>query len=114
MKLRHLFLAGSVAATFLFAGCDKEDDDNVDNAVNAQDSTFLVQASLSNRAEIDLGALAATNATDSSVKAYAQMMVAEHTTAQAELVIVKTNITTNASLDTPLPEAVTALHDSLE
>ncbi len=65
------------------SSCDKDDDD--DEMTNTQDQTFVMQAGMSNRAEIDMGTLAGTRATNASVKAFAQMMTTEHNTAQSDL-----------------------------
>ncbi|GAL87648.1 membrane protein [Sporocytophaga myxococcoides] len=71
-------------------GCKKDDDD--DNAppqqvqtLSVTDSVFIKNASLSNIAEIDLGQLAASKATDDSIRAFGAFMVNEHTLAQNDL-----------------------------
>jgi putative membrane protein len=79
MKLKTL-LFGCVLAT-AFVACDKDEDEEV----NEQDRTFVRMASISNRAEIELGNLALSKAADASVRNFAQMMVTDHTTAQAQL-----------------------------
>ena len=84
MKLNRLFLIGALSTVFIVSACDKDDDDN-NEATNEQDKTFVMQAAISNRSEIELGELAITNATNPSVKEFAQMMVTSHTTAQADL-----------------------------
>ena len=83
MKLKKLFFTASFIAGFLLVACNKDDDN--DENTNTQDQTFVMQAAMSNRAEVDLGTLASTKATNSSVKAFAQMMVTEHSTAQSDL-----------------------------
>ncbi|MDP4214510.1 MAG: DUF4142 domain-containing protein [Bacteroidota bacterium] len=50
------------------------------------DPSFLSRASQANLAEIEAGKLAAYKGTSAVVKKYGQKMVADHTTAQAELV----------------------------
>lgn len=84
MKLNRLFLIGALSTAVIFSACDKDDDDN-NETTNAQDQTFVMQAAMSNRAEVEMGNLATTRASHPSVKAFAQMMVMEHTTAQTEL-----------------------------
>jgi putative membrane protein len=107
MKWKEMLVLGSLAALVL-AGCDKDDEDEA-NKVNAQDQSFAVQASMSNRAEIELGTLAQTKASDASVKNFAQMMVAQHTTAQGEL----TSIAGSANLSVSLTDSLGATHKSL-
>jgi putative membrane protein len=74
-----------VVASLCWVACD--DDDNPINKpdLNETDETFVEVAARSNMAEVKFGELAATKATDSLVKAYAQKMVTTHTSAQAEL-----------------------------
>ncbi len=50
MKWNRMLILGSLTGLVL-AGCDKDDEDEANN-VNAQDQSFAVQASMSNRAEI--------------------------------------------------------------
>ncbi len=92
MKLKKNFWAGGLALILFFAACDKDDDDN--NNVSAQDRTFITQASMSNNAEIQMGNLALTKSSDAGVRKFAQMMVTDHTAAQADL----RNITNNLSI----------------
>ena len=84
MKLNRLFLIGALSTVFIVSACDKDNDDD-DETTNAQDQTFVMQAAMSNRAEVELGTLATTRAENASVKEFGQMMVTEHTTAQSEL-----------------------------
>jgi putative membrane protein len=107
MKWNVMMIAGSLAVVIL-AGCDKDEDDDA-KTVNAQDQSFAVQASMSNRAEIELGALAQAKASDASVKNYAQMMVTEHTTAQTEL----TSVSNAANLGVSIMDSLSAQHKSL-
>jgi putative membrane protein len=91
MKLKKLFMAGAILAAFTFISCD-DDDDDVDNTPNTADTDFMLNASLSNSAAVGLSTLAVTKATNTAVKAFAQTMVPEHTTAQAELKTLGTNV----------------------
>jgi putative membrane protein len=84
MKLNRLFLIGTLGLAVSFSSCDKDDDDD-DEMTNTQDQTFVMQAGMSNRAEIDMGTLASTKATNASVKNFAQMMITEHNKAQSDL-----------------------------
>lgn len=91
MKLKKLFLAGSILAAMAFVSCD-DDDDDLDNTLNTADTDFMLKASLTNSTVIDVGTLAGTKATNTAVKAFAQTMVPEHTTAQAELKTLGTSV----------------------
>ncbi|MGC1240660.1 MAG: DUF4142 domain-containing protein [Chryseosolibacter sp.] len=74
-----------VLASLVWVACD-DDDETLDRpSLNDADETYVEKAARSNMAEIKFGELAATKATDSVVRAYAQEMVTEHTTAQNEL-----------------------------
>ena len=109
MKLSRFFLAGTLTAMLLTA-CDNDDDDD---AVNAQDQTFTVQASMSNRAEIDGGTIASTRGNNAFVVSYGQRMVTEHTTAQTQLASIVSSIGLNVNLNDSLSVAHKALRDSL-
>ncbi len=81
-RLKTLALAVGCFATTL--ACDDEDSDNK-RALASTDRTFVQGAAVSNIAEIDFGALAATRGNSEMVREYGQHMVAEHTTAHNEL-----------------------------
>jgi putative membrane protein len=85
MKLKLVWMAGTLATALAFTACNKNDDDDPNKDVNAQDETFIIKAAQSNQSEVELGSLALSKGTDSLVKAYAQMMVNEHSDAQAQL-----------------------------
>lgn len=78
--MKKWMFTGTICIVLLTA-CDKEDND----MPNATDTDFAAMASISNNAEIQAGQLAATKGTNSMVKAFAQLMVTEHTTAQEDL-----------------------------
>ncbi|HEX2536059.1 MAG TPA: DUF4142 domain-containing protein [Chitinophagaceae bacterium] len=111
MELKKVLLAGTVAVAGLFTACDKNDDDDI--AASQQDKDFAVQASMSNRAEIQMGNLALQQATDASVRTFAQMMVTEHTTAQEELEDISDDMDLNVSLNDSLPASVIDLRTTL-
>ena len=113
MKLKRAHVAGIVATALLFAACKKDNNDTKE-PVSAQDETFIVKASQSNRAEIDLGNLALQKATDSTVKMFAQMMVDDHTTAQNDLQTVVGNLNTTANLNDSLSADQVAMHTMLQ
>lgn len=92
--MKHLLTLGSLTVAMFIVSCEKdEDNDNV----SEQDRNFVVQMSLSNRTEIALGNLAASRATNDSVRMYAQMMVTEHTSADSTL----QNFAKDLSIDLP-------------
>jgi putative membrane protein len=108
MKLRNLLL-GCMAATALVA-CDKDNDEDV----NDQDRMFVQMASMSNRAEVELGNLALSRASDASVRNFAQMMVNDHTMAQSELLDVVDDIDMeNANVNEPMDAQHIALRQRL-
>jgi putative membrane protein len=77
-------LGWALAITVVVAGaCD--DDDNDSTVLEQKDQDFVLKASEANLAEIELGELAASQATAPAVKAFGEMMVAEHQLALDEL-----------------------------
>lgn len=111
MKVKQFLFAGSLAAATLFGACNKDNNDSED--VNAQDQTFIKAASMSNRAEIELGNLAAIRAGDNAVKMYGQRMVSEHTTAQKDLKDITDDIDLKINLNDSLGAPHTALRQRL-
>ena len=83
MKLTHFVLAGCFFAGLGIAACGKDDDNST--TLNTADTNFMTQASISNSAEDSAATIAASKGTNTSVKAFAQMMLTEHTTAQVDL-----------------------------
>lgn len=80
-------LLGPVAVCIcclLAVACHKNDHDNNNNPSKG-DEAFMNQAAYANLGEQDAGALAASKALDSSVKAFGQQMVNEHGDAYNEL-----------------------------
>lgn len=67
------------------AACDDDDNDKNSRNLEDADETFVEKAALSNMTEIDFANLALTNAQHDSVRAFAQHMTEEHSTAQNEL-----------------------------
>lgn len=77
------YLHWALVITGIVCGaCDEDDDENV---VNATDRDFVMQVSEGNLAEIELGQLASVKSTTPSVMQFGEMMVMEHTLADAEL-----------------------------
>jgi putative membrane protein len=89
--MKKIFLFGSIAAMSLLSACEK-DDNNDNNNVSNQDQTFMMQASMSNSAEIAAGTLAAQKGQSAGVKQFGQMMVMEHTQAQNDLKTLGTTV----------------------
>lgn len=81
--MKKVIILGSLTA-LIFSACKKDDNSN-SNTVSASDKTFVMQASMSNTAEVQAGNLASSKASSAAVKAFAQYMVTEHTTAQTDL-----------------------------
>jgi putative membrane protein len=98
MKLKHVWMAGTLATALVFTACEKNDDNDASKDVNEQDETFIVKAAQSNQSEVELGNLALSRGTDSLVKAFAQMMVNEHSAAQADLETVVDDVNTDIGI----------------
>lgn len=96
-QARYLLLASAVLAV---TACNN-DDDEPSNPVNEQDRNFALNTTYSNLAEIQMGQLAAAEATNESLEDFAEMMVTDHTTAQNQLA----NLA--ESLDIAIPDTLT-------
>ena len=110
MKLNKFFAGTALSALLLLTACDKNNDEE---NVNAQDTNFVMQASMSNRAEIELGNLALTRAANDSVKYFAQLMITEHTNAQTDLRDVVDDLDINIDLEQPLTADMMAARNML-
>ena len=111
MKLKHVLLASTFATAIFLTACDKEDD-TAD--VTAQDETFSVKASQSNRAEIELSTMAITKATNNGVRTFAQQMITDHTAAQADLVNTVNGLDTDINLSDSLDAEQMAMRTMLQ
>lgn len=111
MKLKSIYLTSFFATALFFTACDKENDEN---EVNAQDETFISGASKSNRSEIELSTIALQKGTNTGVKAYAQMMITEHTTAHTELQSIVGNLDTDVHLNDSLDADQIAMRNQLQ
>ena len=98
MKLKHVWMAGTLATAFIFTACEKNEDNDASKDVNAQDETFIIKAAQSNQSEVELGTLALARGTDSLVKVFAQRMVDEHAAAQADLETVVDDVNTDIGI----------------
>jgi putative membrane protein len=74
MKVSTLLLIGALSSSAAAFGAD---------AISAKD--FVKKAAEGGAAEVEMGQLASTKATDPQVKAFAQKMVTDHTKANKEL-----------------------------
>ncbi len=90
MESKRWFFAIALAAV-VWTACDDDDNDSDRNDFNDADETFVESAAMSNMAEIEMGELALTKGTDSLVRAFAESMVNDHTTAQDELADIADN-----------------------
>ena len=100
-----------IAAMIGASACDDDDGDDNDNVPKEwtqSDKNFATQANEANRAEIELGTLAAAQAGDSSVKVFGQMMVDDHSGALNELKALADN------KNFPLSTDLTAEHQQLK
>jgi putative membrane protein len=89
-----------------FSACS-DDDTETPEVVSEQDRTFAINSAYSNRAEIELGELAATRATNESVRSFAQLMVENHTTAQSKLADIASD------LEIAVPDTLDAAHQAI-
>ncbi|HEX8038349.1 MAG TPA: DUF4142 domain-containing protein [Chryseosolibacter sp.] len=73
-------------APLVWMACNNDDNDNAGKkSLNNTDQVFVENAATSNMAEIEIGKVAVTKATDSLVRSFAQKMIDDHTQAQNEL-----------------------------
>src|SRR5215203_1210331 len=96
--MKKLFLVLMVGGLFAI-GCDKDDDNNNtdnSNTLNSTDRTFISRAYSSNAAEIQLGQMAAVSDND-SISNFGQMMVTEHTVANAQLKAIADSLSVSVS-----------------
>jgi putative membrane protein len=82
---RVYWIFALLLTSFAVITCDDDDDNDNDAQFSDQDRSFVEKAAKTNIYEIELGTLAAERGRDSLVKAYAQMMIDDHTTAQNDL-----------------------------
>jgi putative membrane protein len=86
MKLKQLLFV-SLLTGITLASCTKDEDQ-----LNNTDRNFMLNASVSNTAEIDAANLALSISTNAVVRDYAQHMINEHTTAQNDLKTLGTSV----------------------
>lgn len=94
--MRKIILALSVTALCTLQACDspkteenkaaeESNEAKFDDTHMEEDAEFAFKAAEGGMMEVDLGNLALTNSSSATVKAFAQAMVAEHSTANDEL-----------------------------
>src|SRR3954468_10281018 len=103
--MKKVFLVAGLGIMLAFSSCEKDDDNN--NDVNSTDQTFTTNVSMGNTAEIMAGQLAASKGNSTAVRNFGQLMVTEHTQAQADLQTVA------ATINLQLPTTVDAEHQAL-
>jgi putative membrane protein len=108
--MRWIYVMGVVA--FACTACNDDDDNNTnqnnnnnvtDTNLQDNDRQFTEKAAMANMTEVEFGNLAATQGSDSSVRAFGQMMKTEHTMALNELDSLAktyTNVTWPSAMDT--------------
>lgn len=92
MKLTTKSFIACAALSMSFIACSKDDDNGPTNTLNSADSTFIMHVALGNSAEVMAGGLAATKGEDAMIQSFGQMMVTDHTAAQADLKTVGTTV----------------------
>jgi putative membrane protein len=116
MQISFKLLLPIVAMSLAFASCTKDNTNNNTNTnnnnnsqnLNSQDRTFMMKVAQGNRAEIDLGSVAAGRSADTAVQNFALMMVNDHTKAQGDLKV----LTSNKSVG--FADSVDAKHKALK
>jgi len=102
--MKKVIYAACLLSGIFLASCTKPEDDQL----NKIDLTFIMQANISNSAEIGAGALAATKATNPEVKKFAMMMVEQHSMAQSDL----RNLGSNVGVE--VKDSLDPIHVSLK
>ena len=107
MKAKFLTMA-ALAMAVGFCACDNDDDkDDTSMNISATDSAFVKMAGMGNTAEIEASKIADSLSDDADVKAFAQMMIADHTLAQAQLK------TLAAKYGLTAPDSTDAMHKEI-
>lgn len=78
MKLKGMMWIALLTGSLSWVACDDDDNNNNNNQLAQQDRNFIDMASMGNRAEIELGQIAATRSTTPGVQMYGQQMVNDH------------------------------------
>ncbi len=101
MKVTLMALTGLLAVVSFCACSNNDGNTDTSNIVNSTDSVFVVQASIGDTAEINVAQLAITKSTDTAILNFANMMIMDHTLAQASLrnIAARYGLTAKDSLD---------------
>lgn len=99
--------------SFAVISCDDDDGSENDAQFSDRDRSFVENAAKTNMYEIELGTLAVERGRDSLVRAYAQMMIDDHTAAQNDLKAIADKQST-VSWPTDLAEIDKASRDSIQ
>lgn len=83
MKGMKIMLGALIATSAFISACDDKKEEN--KAVQEPDRTFARDAAQGNLAEIQLGGVAVSKASNTKVRVYAQMMINDHQTSLNEL-----------------------------
>jgi len=96
---------------FVFSCSKKGDDSGSNDVVTDGDKEFVSKAAMANNAEIELGELSISQATNVDIRNYSRSMVAEHTDIQTQL----SNLATALSITIPttMDDAHIALKNQL-
>jgi putative membrane protein len=113
-RVKVYFIAVVCSLTLLETSCNHNDDDNNNNNANGtassvssqgtfnnNDKSFIDSAAASGMAEVQLGQMAASKASNETVRSFGQRMVTDHTTANNQLLQIakNKNVTTPTQLD---------------
>lgn len=105
MKGMKIMLGALIATSAFISACEDKEEKK---AVQEPDRTFAQEAARANLAEIQLGGIAVSKATDTDVRIFAQLMINDHQTSLSEL----TSISDDRDLD--LPNDITPTQQALK
>jgi putative membrane protein len=103
--MKNLSLLVGACAAIALSACSKKNDDAA--IINPQDKSILIMASTNNASEIVLGQLAADSSQTQAIREFGQMMVSDHTDAEAGLATVA------SKYGVTVPAAIDAEHETL-
>lgn len=105
MKGMKIMLGALIATSAFMSACDDKDEKK---AVPEPDRTFARDAAQGNLAEIQLGGIAVSKASNADVRIFAQMMINDHQTSLTELTSI------SEDRDLILPNDITAAQQTLK
>lgn len=80
--MKKIIYCGLTCLSLLWVACNKDDDKK---SLSSTDNTFVKDAALANRTEIEFGQMASAQSSNDGVKMFANMMQSEHQTALSDL-----------------------------